>query len=82
MGKKKRARYHIELFFHYEKHYLLNNTITCALLMYLQISCQSQLYWLLFIHFNQFIPFSMYAKNFYQIILAKIIAQVIHIDTQ
>lgn len=29
--QKKRARYRIELSSHYEKHYLLNNTITCAL---------------------------------------------------
>ena len=43
---KKRARYHIELFFHYEKHYLLNNTITCALRctcskIFLQKLCQT-----------------------------------------
>lgn len=71
-GIKKRARSHIELV-SYEKHYLLNNTITCAF---------SLPYFILIIHDYQLVPFAMHAHYLDRTILAEIIAEMVDIDTQ
>ena len=69
---KKRARSHIELV-SYEKHYLLNNTITCAF---------SLSYFISIIHYYQLISFAMHTHYLHRAILAQIIAEMVDINTQ
>lgn len=67
---KKRARYHIELFFHYEKHYLL-----ITQLLALCVVCVG-------VHDNQFVSLTVYTQYFDRTVLTQIIPQMVDIDTQ
>lgn len=53
-------------FSHYEKHYLLNNTITCAFFYLYLVSYKNRAKLSpLFVHYYQFVSFSVHAKYFH-----------------